>query len=119
VTKREFASEFGGIINLLKDHSFLQYSPAGQPEYDQKVATAAAAFVDLMRAYSGRELPHFSAALVPISPSLSPSLEGARRLAKRVADAYKAQARAARGVDAPAWAAAANAWEGAYQALGK
>jgi hypothetical protein len=119
VTKREFASEFGGIVNLLKDHSFLQYAPSGQAEYDQKVATAAGAFVDLMRAYTGCDLPHFSVSLVPISPSLSPSLEGARRLAKRVAYAYKAQARVARGTDAPAWAAAAKAWEGACQALEK
>ena len=55
--KAEIASEFSGILRLLREHAFLKYSTAGREEYDQRLLSASSMFSNLVSRATGLVLP--------------------------------------------------------------
>jgi hypothetical protein len=55
--RAEAASEFSGILRLLREHAFLKYSSAGRAEFDQKLASASLLFTNLVSSATGLTLP--------------------------------------------------------------
>ncbi|MCD1654982.1 hypothetical protein K7J14_09750 [Treponema zuelzerae] len=48
MNKRQFEGEVSQIVRMLSEHAYLQYSPASQKEYSQKIAAAWVHFQELM-----------------------------------------------------------------------
>jgi hypothetical protein len=55
--KAELASEFSGILHLLREHAFLRYSINGRQEYDQRLLSASSMFANLVSRATGLGLP--------------------------------------------------------------
>lgn len=92
MTRREFVQDYAGILNLLKEHSYLGYSQAGQAEYREKERSAIAYFIHLVFRRTGIELPLPDPAIAEMKPTDPPSFEGARSFMKRTASRLKAAA---------------------------
>ncbi len=90
MTQREFVQDYAGIINLLKEHAFLQYAPSGAQEYSQKQRSAVGYFVHLIFRVTGMDLPVPDYSLVDISPTSNPSYQAAKTSIKRTAARFKA-----------------------------
>lgn len=55
--RAQAASEFSGILRLLREHAFLKYSSAGRLEYDQRLSSASKLFTNLVSSATGLTLP--------------------------------------------------------------
>jgi hypothetical protein len=53
MTRREFEADFASILNMIRDHSFLQYQEATVQEYRSKVEAAATHFRTIVRDCTG------------------------------------------------------------------
>lgn len=96
MTRKEFSAELNGIQMLLREHQYLQYSPAGRKEYEQKVETCAQLFAYLVFRKTGiaaKALP----GVVPIESVREPSYAAGRSLAERAAKRAHALAAKAAG----------------------
>jgi hypothetical protein len=92
MTRREFVQEYAGILNLLKEHAYLGYSPSGQAEYRDKERSAVSYFLYLVFKRTGLDLPLPDPAIAEIHPTDPPSFDGARNFMKRTAQRLKAAA---------------------------
>jgi len=118
VTRAEFSAELGGIQMLLREHQFLQYTPSGRREYEQKVATCAEQFAYLVFRKTGlavRALP----GIVPIESVRDPSYAAGRSMAQRAAKKAHALARAASGLDKEYYESCGLLWDKAWTKLGE
>ena len=118
MTRREFVSELGGIIRLLREHSFLAYSSSGRREYEQKLQTCADYFAYLVFRKTGvpvRALP----GLVSIESVRDASYTAGKNLAVRAAKRARALAARATGMNRDYYADCARVWERATLALGE
>ncbi|MGO8692377.1 MAG: hypothetical protein ACLQMF_01780 [Rectinemataceae bacterium] len=116
MTRSEFAAELGGIMRLLRDHSFLAYSPSGQREYEQKVGTCADYFAYLVFRKTGipvRALP----GIVSIESLREADYSSGRNLAVRAGKRARAIALKATGLDRQYYAECAAVWERAAAKL--
>jgi hypothetical protein len=108
--RKEFVAELGGIQMLLREHQYLQYSPAGRKEYEQKVRTCAEQFAYLVFRKTGvpvKALP----GIVPIESVRDPSYSAGRSMAESAAKRSRALARKATGLDREYYAKCAVIWE--------
>jgi hypothetical protein len=118
VTRREFASELGGIQMLLREHQFLQYTPSGRREYEQKVTTCAEQFAYLVFKKTGlpvKALP----GIVPIESVRDPSYSAGRSMAQRAAKRARALGREASGLNREYYESCALLWERAWAKMGE
>ena len=116
MTRREFASELGGIQMLLREHQYLQYSPSGREEYERKVRTCVEQFAYLVFRKTGvpvRALP----GLVPIESVREPSFAAGRSMVERAAKRARAFSKRSSGMDRDYYAACAGVWERALAKL--
>lgn len=114
--RREFAQEFGGILLLLREHSFLAYSKSGRAEYDAKVRTAVDHFAHLVFRMTGISVCPLHD-LIPIESARQPSFEEGRRLALRSASAARRSAASAVGPERERLAECAARWNEAAARL--
>jgi hypothetical protein len=117
MTKREFVQDYAGILNLLKEHAFLQYSPSGVLEYEQKQRSAVGYFVHLLFRQTGLDLPVPDFSLVAISPTDSPSYLGAKTAVKRTLSRLKSASAEPGHPGNIAFKHAVKAWQKALEAL--
>ncbi|HET7838268.1 MAG TPA: hypothetical protein VFL04_00815 [Rectinemataceae bacterium] len=116
MTRAEFAAELGGIIRLLREHSFLAYSASGRREYEQKLRTCGDYFAYLVFRKTGipvRSLP----GLVPIESAREANYATGRRLVKRAAANARATAEKCSGLDRDYYLGLALLWERAAERL--
>jgi hypothetical protein len=116
MTRSEFSAELGGIMRLLREHSFLAYSPSGQREYEQKVRTCADYFAYLVFRKTGvpvRALP----GIVSIESLREVNYSAGRSLAVRAGKRARAMAARASGLDRQYYAECAAVWERAAAKL--
>jgi hypothetical protein len=116
MNRAEFASELRGIQMLLREHQFLQYSPSGRAEYEQKVRTCSEQFAYLVFRKTGvpvKALP----GLVAIESSREPSFSAGRELVARAAKRARAFEKKASGLDRQYYGNCAALWERALTKL--
>jgi hypothetical protein len=114
--RAEFAAELGGIQMLLREHQYLQYTPSGRLEYEQKVRTCADQFAYLVFRKTGipvRALP----GIVPIESVRDPSYAAGKSMAERAAKRARALAKKASGLNREYYSKCAETWERAYAKL--
>jgi hypothetical protein len=98
---------------LLREHQFLQYTPSGRKEYEQKVQTCAEQYAYLVFRKTGvpvKALP----GIVPIEAVRDPSYASGRSMAERAAKRALAMAKKATGLDREYYEKAAELWEKAW-----
>ncbi|MDA8425132.1 MAG: hypothetical protein M0Z80_03260 [Treponema sp.] len=116
MTRSEFQAELGGILRLLREHSFLAYSPSGRREYEQKLRTCADYFAYLVFRKTGvpvRALP----GIVAIESVREATYGAGRTLAARAGKRARAMASKATGLDRQYYAECAAVWERAAAKL--
>jgi hypothetical protein len=114
--RAQFTAELNGIQMLLREHQYLQYSPSGRSEYEQKVATCAALFANLVRKKTGvpvRALP----GVVPIETIREPTYASGRNLAERAAKRARALAKTGYVSQREEFLVCAALWEKACEKL--
>jgi hypothetical protein len=94
MTRAEFCAELMGIQMLLREHQYLQYTPSGRKEYEQKVRTCAAQFAYLVFRKTGVPVKPWPGT-VPIESARDPSYQAGRDLAARSAKRCRALAKTA------------------------
>ena len=116
MNRSEFAAELGGIQMLLREHQFLQYTPSGRREYDQKVVTCAEQFAYLVFRKTGvpvKALP----GIVPIESVRDPSYAAGKSMAERAGKKARAMAKEASGLNRSYFEKCAVLWEKACEKL--
>lgn len=84
---KEFQQEFGAILDILRNHSYMQYS-GDMTAWKLRVRAAGEAYVGLIRKKTGLPLSaDFD--IIPIDEIRGPTRENARRLAGRIARQYR------------------------------
>jgi hypothetical protein len=79
---------------LLREHQYLQYSPSGHKEYEEKLNTCASQFAYLVSRKTGLPLRAWPGT-VSIDSARDPSYQGGRDLAARTAKHCRALAKTA------------------------
>ncbi len=108
--RAEFAAELGGIIRLLRDHSFLAYSESGRREYEQKLRTCGDLFAYLVFSKTGiavRSIP----GLIPIESARDATYATGRRLVRRAVANAMAAAEKCTGLDREYYYSLAQLWD--------
>jgi len=116
MNRAEFASEFGGILRLLREHSFLAYSPTGQREYEQKIKSCSELFAYLVYKKTGVPV-RVPSGLVPIEGVREPTFAAARALALRAGKRARAAAKKSAGLAKESMEECAVLWERAVAKL--
>lgn len=83
--RTEIASEFSGILHLLREHSFLKYSIRGRREYDQRLSSATVMFANLVSRATGLALSPPPPPLADLDKVTDGSFPGLVRTVRRVA----------------------------------
>jgi hypothetical protein len=116
MNRAEFCAELMGIQMLLREHQYLQYSPSGRKEYEQKVRTCASQFAYLVFRKTGlpvKALP----GTVPIESVRDPSYQAGRNLAERAAKRCRALSKTAYESQREDYLTSALLWERACEKL--
>lgn len=101
---------------LLREHQYLQYTPSGRKEYEQKVLTCAEQFAYLVFRKTGipvKALP----GIVPIETIRDPSFSAGKSMAERAVKRATAVAKKASGLNREYYAICAALWERAAARL--
>jgi hypothetical protein len=116
MTRSEFASELGGIQMLLREHQYLQYTPSGRREYEQKVLTCAEQFAYLVFRKTGIPVKAIPG-ILPIESIRDPTFSAGKSMAERAAKRASALAKKAAGLDREYFSNCASLWERAAARL--
>jgi len=110
MTRSEFTAELDGILRLLREHSFLAYSPSGRREYEDKLRTCADYFAYLVFRKTGvpvRALP----GLVSIESLRETNYSAGRNLTVRAGKRARSMAARATGLNRSYYEDCAALWE--------
>jgi hypothetical protein len=114
--RAEFCAGLKGIQMLLREHQYLQYSPSGRGEYEQKLRNCGSQFAYLVFRKTGvpvRALPD----TVPIDSVREPSYQAGRDLAARAAKRCRALAKTVYESQRGDYLACAQLWDKACEKL--
>jgi hypothetical protein len=110
MTRGEFTRELGGIVQLLKEHAFLQFSPTGMREYLEKERLASELFARLVSSMSGIELSIPRSVKPPLGPQSEASFDSAVLAAKRMSLSLRSLARGLPAQDKARYESLASLW---------
>jgi hypothetical protein len=117
MTRGEFTRELGGIVQLLKEHAFLQFSPTGMREYLEKERLASELFARLISAMAGIELSVPRSVPPPLGPQSATGYSSAIIAAKRMANNLRLAARSLPPAERSRYETMAGDWVRAIEAI--